>query len=254
MKFDLSHSTLAFLQNSVTYSAFDLNLYSDSKYSSQFWTSKDTSSFEVTKSGDPGITTTANLTLEFKDSVPNNLWYKFSLQNTDIIPSVKSQMIIDREAYGFTKINVVDSLYDGERTIVGVGTTTFTYNLARPPIKSGYGSTDSSPTYDTTSLTAKGTIKKVKVTNTGFSYKNLPGISSIVTTSGEDVILEAESKNLGSILATQWDANGVGWNYPSDPTLRGVANLPEILKIEPLSSFKSIGTVSYTHLTLPTKA
>ncbi len=244
LKFDLSHSTLAFIQNSVTYSAFDLNLYSDSRYSSQFWTSKSTSAFEVTKSGNPGITTTANLTLEFKDNVPDNLWYKFSLQNPDIIPNIKSEMIIDRESYGYTKINAVKTLYDGQQNVVGVGTTTFTYNLKRPPLKSGYGSTDSSPTYETTSLTANGTIKKVKVTNTGFSYKNLPGIASITSTLGAGALLEAESKNVGSILATEWDANGIGWAYPSDQTLRGVANLPEILKVEPLSSFKSIGVTS----------
>ena len=129
LKFDLSHSTLAFIQNSVTYSAFDLNLYSDSKYSNQFWTSKATSSFEVTKSGNPGVTTTAHLTLDLQDGVPDNLWYKFSLQNTDIIPQLKSEMIIDREAYGYTKINAVKSVYDGAQTVVGVGTTTFTYDL-----------------------------------------------------------------------------------------------------------------------------
>ena len=244
LKFDLSHSTLAFIQNSVSYSAFDLNLYSDSNYSNQFWTSKATSNFEVTKSGDPGITTTANLSIEMTDSVPDNLWYKFSLQNTDIIPSIKSEMVIDKEVYGYTKINAVKTVYDGEQTIVGVGTTTFTYDLLTVPLQSGYGSTDCTATYETTSLTADGPIEEVKVVSGGFSYKNVPGVSSITSNSGAGAILEPQSKSIGSILETQWDANGIGWAYPSDQTLKGVANLPEILKVEPLSSFESIGITS----------
>ena len=244
LKFDLSSTTLAFVQNSTNYSAFDLDLYSDSKYSNIFLTSKATSTFEVTKSGDVGITTTANLTVDFTDDVPDNLWYKFSLQNTDLIPAIKSELVNDTEAYGHNKVDVVKTVYDGKQTIVGVGTTTFTFNIKKAPVKAGYGETNSSSTYETTSTTAVGPIKKVRISNPGFSYKNVPGISSITTTLGEGGILEAESKSIGSILSEEFDANGVGFAYPSDETLRAVANLPEIIKVEPLSSFESIGITS----------
>ena len=244
LKFDLSSTTLAFINNSTNYAAFGLDIYSDSEFSNVFWSSKATSTFEVTKSGTVGVTTTANLTIDFTDDVPNNLWYKFSLQNTDIIPTIKSELVIDKEAYGYNKINVEKTVYDGKHTIVGVGTTTFTFNINRVPVKSGYGETNSSATYDTTSLTASGPIKKVQITNSGFAYKNLPGISSITTTDGEGAVLEAQSKNIGSILSNEFNANGIGFGYPSDETLRGVAGLPEVLKVEPLSSLESIGITS----------
>ena len=244
LKFDLSSTTLSFISNSTSYPAFDLDIYSDSEFSNVFWSSKATSTFEVVKSGTVGVTTTANLTIDFTDEVPNNLWYKFSLQNTDIIPTIKSELVIDRESYGYNKINVEKTAYDGKHTIVGVGTTTFTFNIKRPPVKSGYGETNSSSTYETTSLSAVGPIKKVQITNSGFSYKNLPGISSITTTAGEGAVLEAQSTNIGSILSNEFNANGIGFGYPSDETLRAVAGLPEILKVEPLSSFESIGITS----------
>ncbi len=244
LKFDLSSTTLSFISNSTNYSAFDLDLYSDNEFTNEFLSTKKTTTFEVTKSGDVGITTTANLTLSLTDDVPDNLWYKFSIQNPDLIPAVKSEIVLDREAYAYNKINAVDTVYDGRQTIVGVGTTTFTFNVKKVPVKAGYGETNSNSTYTTTSTTATGPINKVRVTNTGFGYKNLPGISSIASDSGTGAVLEADSTNFGAILSTEWDANGIGFGYPSDKTLRGVANLPEIVKVEPLSSFKSIGITS----------
>ena len=244
LKFDLSSTTLAFINNSTNYAAFDLDIYSDSNYSTLFLSSKATSTFEVTKSGTVGVTTTANLTIDFTDDVPNNLWYKFSLQNTDLIPTVKSELVNDTDAYAHNQIDVVKTVYDGRHVLSGIGTTTFTFSVNKAPLQSGYGTTDAGATYETTSTSAVGSIAKIKITNTGFGYKNVPGISSTKTTSGRGALLEAESTNIGSILSKQFDANGIGFGYPSDKTVRAVANLPEILKIEPLSSFESIGISS----------
>ena len=138
LKFDLSSTTLAFISNSTNYAAFDLDIYSDSNYSNIFLSSKATSSFEVTKSGTVGVTTTANLTIDFTDDVPNNLWYKFSLQNPDLIPSIKSELVNDTESYAHNQIDVVKTVYDGRHIVAGIGTTTFTFDDIQVHLQSGY--------------------------------------------------------------------------------------------------------------------
>ena len=47
------------------------------------------------------------------------------------------------------------------------------------------------------------------------------------------------SKNLFPIISNKMD--DVGYDYPTDNTLRPTANLPEILEIESLATFKRIG-------------
>ena len=59
---------------------------------------------------------------------------------------------------------------------------------------------------------------------------------------GSGAILQPQSTTIGNILNTKF--NNIGFDYPTDETVRGVANLPEILKMNILTSFESIGIAS----------
>ena len=74
LKFDLSDPSLSFTFNGIRYSAFDMNLYSDSAYTDLFVKNSDSTSFQVVKSGNPGIDATASLQLEYIDSIPDQLF------------------------------------------------------------------------------------------------------------------------------------------------------------------------------------
>ena len=244
LKFDLSDPSLAFVSNNNLYSAFDFNLYSDSFYRSLYLTSAKSSAFEVTKSGQVGIDSTANLTLFVSDFVPSVLWYSFKNVNTTFSPLSKRELLIDEDVSSFNQVNLVGSQYDGSHTVTGIASTSFTYNLSKVPDVVSYGSTNSSPTYDTSSLTAYGSITKAVVTNPGAGYRSLPGINTVRSGFGTDAILFPESRNIGQILNYQYSSKNIGFDYPSDYTLRTVANLPEILEIESLNSFVRIGISS----------
>ena len=244
LRFDLSDPSLSFSSNSNQYSAFDLNLYSDSFYRSLYLTSGKSSSFEVTKSGIPGVDATANLTIFVSDYVPSVLWYSFSNTNTIFSPLIKRQMIIDEDVSSYNQINLVPTDYDGRQNVSSIGTTSFTYNINKVPDVVSYGTTNAAPSYDTNSLTAYGSITDVQITNPGKGYRSLPGINTVRSGFGTDAILYPESKNIGQILNYRYSSNNIGFDYPSDTTVRTVANLPEILEIEPLNSFERIGISS----------
>ena len=251
--FDLSDSSLAFnVSGNINKSAFRMGLYSDDKFTQDFVTAGKNVGFAVTRSsidvGKPG----AQLTLSVLDDVPNNLWYKFSPDNLDQVPATKSEIIVDETVNSYNQINVVKSRYDGQYTVgtVGAAGDTFTYGLGTPPTKDYTSTVDvgSTPTsvsvYETDSSTVYGSINKLKILNAGSGYKNLPGIASVTSGFGTGAILFTESTNIGNIVDYKFNANCIGWDYPTDRTLRPVANLPEIVKIESLASFENIGITS----------
>ena len=244
LKFDLSDSSLSFVSNSNQYSAFDFNLYSDPTYRTLYQTSGKSQSFEVTKSGQIGVDTTANLTLTVNDDIPSVLWYSFTNVNSTFSPIIKRQLVVDSDVNSYNQINLANTKFDGLQKVTGIGTTSFTYNIGEVPEVVSYGATNASPSYDTNSTTAYGAITDVTVTNAGAGYRSLPGINTVRSGFGTNAILYPESRNIGQILNFKYSSNNIGFDYPTDTTLRTVANLPEILEIEPLNSFDRIGISS----------
>ena len=247
--FDLSDSSLSFFSSGDQYSAFSLGLYRDNEFSTPFyttakpWISGTPVGFAVTFSGEVGFVGAA-LTVQVSNETPVNLWYKFDVDTVDKITAIKKQLIIDKDQDSWNQINLVKTAYDGEYEISGVGSTTFQYTVNQIPDTSSFNSDTSKSTYETNSATAYGSIAQIKMLDGGFGYKSLPGITSVVSGLGTGAILFAESKNIGQIIDQRFNANGIGWDYPTDETLRPIANLPEILKIQSLMRFESIGISS----------
>ena len=237
--FDLSDSSLSSLNASTLYSAFDMNLYRDSNYSDRFEGSLTNNTFEVKKSGKVGIDANANLTLVVNDNIPKNLFYIFTNANSDFIESTKKEIIVDEEVTGFNKIDIVNSSYQGEFVLTGVGTTSFNYDISKIPERSSYSSINGELSYTTRSTNAYGGIADIEVTYKGSNYKDIVGVSTIVgIVTGRGAILEPSSNTIGKIVSTKIE--NIGFNYPTDNTLRPTTNLPEVLLLESLTSFEEI--------------
>jgi hypothetical protein len=88
-----------------------------------------------------------------------------------------------------------------------------------------------------------GAISDIEVTNKGKNYYALPGISTVVTEFGKNALLEASSSSIGKIEKTK--INDIGFDFPSDFTLRPSVSLNQVIKVEPLSSLKSVGVSSF---------
>ena len=244
IKFDLSDQSLSFISNGIRYPAFDLRIFSDIEFNNRFLTSGKGDTFEILSSGQVGITTTANLTISATDNLPSILWYKFETVNPSIIPSVKSELVIDKDVNAYNQIDVVKTEIDGPRTVTGIGTTTFTFVVPKSPEVISYGSTNAESSYTTNSRTAYGAIDNVRIIDPGFGYRSIPSISSIRSGFGTGALIEVGGSQVGKLLNSQFVSDNIGFDYPSDSTLDIVAGVPEIIKLNPLSSFQSIGISS----------
>ena len=247
LKFDLSDPSLSFLSNGVRYSAFKMSVYLDQEFNKEFVTTgkKEDKSFEVSTGGSVGVSTDANLTVEISDYVPIRLYYKFDPINTSIVSESQRGLVIDIDSLPFNQINVEKSKYDGKQLLTGTGSTTFTYELPTAPETNLYTKSDSDSSYTTESLRAYGPITEIEILNNGGGYTRLPKITKVTSGLGTDAILEAQSENIGNILKTRFDSKNIGFDYPTDETLRPEANLPEILEMESLTSFEFIGISSF---------
>ena len=243
VKFNLSDPSLCSFVGLSSYAAFDFNLYTDKEFKNPFYSTSVDNSFEVSKSGVIGISTNANLTLVVGDEIPKVLHYKFNPVQNDLIDDIKKQIVIDREVVGYNQIEIKESIYSGLFPTAGIGTTTtFSYEILNTPEKSSYTPSEGSLKYFTNSTTSYGGISKVEITSQGKNYSEIVGVSSIKTGIGTQALFEVSSDSIGKINSTRIE--DIGFDYPTDNTLRPVLNLPEILIMDSLNSFESIGISS----------
>ena len=241
--FDLSDSSLAYVKSGVSYPAFELNIYSDPQFSNKFDSSKSTTSFEVSKTGNAGVDANAKTTLSFNDDISGFLYYRLDPINLDDNTDVNKEIVVDYETDNNNKIVTQNSLYSGNYSvIVGVSTVQFQYNVAQTPERSSYSSSEVTLDYTVSSGLAFGPIKDIKLQNKGINYKKLPFIKSITSGIGTDAVLEVNSENIGAIQKTSID--DIGFDYSSDFSVRPSALLPYSLKVDNLSSIDSIGVTS----------
>jgi hypothetical protein len=241
--FNLSDSSLSYLQGSNLYPAFKLEFFSDSNFTKNYFTNSENRSFNIKNVGVVGITTNASAILTITKNTPKTLYYNLIPIYDENIPEVKKLISIDFDVLSNNKIQIKNSGYNGEHPITVGTTTTFTYTLENKPESNSYNSISSIIKYDTNSKTGIGSITKVKILDGGKNYYSFPLISSIRSVDGNNAILELFSDSIGRVKKTR--ITDIGFDFPSDFTLKPSLGLPQIVKIDPLSSFESIDVVSF---------
>jgi len=240
--FDLSDSSLSYTSSS-TKPAFDFNLYTDSQFKNKFEFSGLSQVSEVTKEGIIGIDATAKLTISTTNNLPKKLYYNLTPINLDNNLETKIEIISDNEQQNNNIITFGESNYSGEYIISGITTNTFQYSLSNISSNEGnYTPSNSIINYTTTSLSAFGGVEKIVDRDKNKKYNTIPPISEINTNTGTNLLVDAVSSNIGRINKTK--LNDIGYDYPSDLTIRPKAKIPQVLKLESLSIFESIGVTS----------
>jgi hypothetical protein len=231
--FDLSDSSLSEFNGFETVPSFDFEIFTDDNFSNKFYTTYETSNFNLTKSGKIGIDPTANVTLKNDGNLPNELYY-------NVISKTDKAVYTDREYNNnYNKINFTESYYSGSYVVSGVGTTAFSYTIPNIPEKSSY---NGNVKYITNSSNATGPIDKITVTSGGGGYQFLPGISSVTTKNGSNAILEVVSSSIGRINSVK--INDIGYDYPADLSLSPLTQTPLVLKVNPQTTLKYVGIAS----------
>jgi hypothetical protein len=241
--FDLSDSSLSYTQQSTLYPAFDLKFFKDSNFTENYDSNSDNQFFEVQRIGAVGITSDAKVTLSINENTPENLYYKLIPIYNGTLPENKKLINEDREVLSNNEIQILNSQYNGIYNIIVGSSTSFTYDVAKVPEEDLYILGISSIKYETSSLNAYGSISKIKILNRGQNYYSLPQILSVTSGIGTGAILEPSSTSIGKIKSIK--INDIGFDFPSDLTMRPSVAIPQVVKVDPLSSFESIGISSF---------
>jgi hypothetical protein len=230
--FDLSDSSLI---------GFDFNIFEDSEYNNIFYGFKD---FDVFKNGVVG-NFGSNLILNIKDSNVKKLYYTLTIPNIDNIFFEKLEYFNDRlNILDNNTIILNDSVYSGEKNISGIGTNFFEFNLNTIPESFNYtNNIDALIKYTTKSKNTLGPISEVKIISKGKNYKKLPIIKEISTESGTGAFLKVGTNSIGKIQKIIIE--DIGFNYFSDNSLRPFSKIPEVLRVNPLSTLDEIRVIFF---------
>jgi len=241
VSFAVTDTSLSVTSSGSTFPAFKLDFYKDSNFRDEFKTTGLARDFEVSGIGTIGVTDPAAVNVRTNETVPQNLFYKFTPINIDIAPTSKTEVFVDKEQDSANTISIVNSSYQVDEYPTGIGSTTFKFNLVEKPESTSYTSSDGSFYYTHKSAVATGPIDTINIKTSNLNYENLPGITSIGSSTGSGALIRLNG-SMGPIRRI--NTIDVGYNYPSDPTFKMIANTPEILRVEELNSFESIGVSS----------
>ena len=223
--FDLSDNSLV---------GYKFKLYYDQNYNNEFISTPSSNSFTLSGIGTIGVSTNASLTINYSESLPTQLYY--NLEKSGYISTS------DKEVSDYSEILFVDSAYNSNYTISGIGLTTFVISLSQKPEKLSYSQNECDKLrYTTTSLSAKGPINKINIVSGGSGYKKLPTFIGSNSVSGKDAYITPKSTSIGN--AKEVRIVNEGFQYSSDKTLQPIAFISPLITIK---NSNTIGIITVT--------
>jgi hypothetical protein len=161
---------------------------------------------------------------------PQELYYTLS-------PLSGRPVSLDTDVISGGRIVLLENSYDGRYSVIPTSDTSFRLNLKNKPRYLGTINFNKA-TYSTTSKTAKGPIKTIKVNQKGKFYNKIPKITSILTTSGSGELLTTVSSTIGKVDTLERVKDG--FDYPTDGTLLPKLSIPTIAILNKVSNVKSV--------------
>ena len=212
---------------------YTLRFYTDSEFNSKF------NSTGITTSGSFGDSNTdTKISIKDTTNLPKELFYRIEGLDdkyTDTFPSS-----VYTETDNQPKISFVDSKFNKQHRVSGVGSTTISFTLAGTAETTSYDSTGfSTAFYSSDSNSIKGGINSIEIINPGNLLSDLPVVSSIGSTSGINAVVSIESEDIGQIRAVTVSDQGL--ELTNNKTLTPKADAYTILKLKNAFTLESIG-------------
>ena len=173
---------------------YSLNFYKDSQFKSKF------NSTGITTAGSFGDSNTdTKISINNTTELPE-LFYRIEGLDGNYTNTFPSSVYTETE--NKPKISFVESKFNKEHRVTGVGSTTISFTLAGTAETTSYDSTGfSTAFYSSDSTSIQGGINSVEIINQGNLLSDLPTISSIGSTTGINAILSIDSEGIGQIRA-----------------------------------------------------
>ena len=222
---------------------YDLKIYREKEFVNEFISVSDSDTFNVVSTGSTvGLGTLAEslLTINYSKNIPSRLFY--TLEKSGYISTA------DTKVKNYSTINYIDSEYNGEYKVYGItgvgNTTTFKISPVEIPSVLNYERDQCDKLeYSTKSLSApSGSISKVKIISKGFNFEKLPKFIDVTSKEGINANINAVSSTIGQPKNLRF--KDIGYDYPSDKTLRPEAFVPPVINIDNVDTIKDFDIVS----------
>lgn len=239
IRFNLGDSSLSYVDGTTQLTAFDFKIYTDSSYQNEYITDQ-FGNFVVKQTGRIGVDNDAKVEITVNGLTPRFLYYVLSPKEVKGISELKSGSIVDSyRVQNPGQIEITEQGLSGGHVVVSTSTSSFVYDSPRSyPGITSFTSTDSSLNYVTRSINATGPIHDVYVANGGFGYKSIVGIVTVATETGSGAKVRIVTDSIGGKKV--FKTEDVGWDYPTDVTLKPTAKLPDVLILDQKLSFDTI--------------
>ena len=231
----VNNNDLIFYVSDSSLSGYDFNFYYDSDFKNEFVSIGTTNSFTVEKNGTIGVGTTSTVILRYNNQNPLNVFY--TIEKGGFISTS------DRDVVNASRINYINSEYEGSYIAFGVGSTSFNISLNNVPEKLNYLSTETDNlSYSTNSTSVLGGVASINLASGGLGFKKFPIISTITSTSGINAKILALSKSINKINKVR--ILDPGFEYHSDKTLRPEARISPTITLINSDIISNIEVVS----------
>jgi len=238
----IKNNNLVFNLSDTSLSGYEFKIYYDQNFNNEFVSTASTSGFNLSGVGTVGVSSTATFSINYDSNLPSKLYY-----NLEKLGNINTS---DTEVTNYSEILFVDSYYNSNYSISGIGSTTFNICLTNTPEKLKYSQNECDIlTYTTNSLSAKGSIDKINIVSGGVGYKKLPAFTGSDSIDGQDAYIITKSQNIGN--AREVRIINDGFEYSSDKTLQPTAYISPSISIKNSNTIDTItvidGGTGYTN-------
>ncbi len=234
----IRNSDLKFNLQDTSLRGYQLKIYRDKNFNNEYISSGDSRDFNVVGLGSVGFGTDSDssLTLNYSNNIPSRLYY--GLEKGGYISTA------DTEVKAYSEIRYENSEYNGTYSVFGISTTSSTTEFKISPFRypnilSYISAECDTLEYSTKSSNAlNGSISKVRVISEGFNFDKLPSFEDVTSVNGRNANIIGISTSIGRIKKTR--LRDIGYDYPSDKTLRPEAFVPPIVTVDNLDTIQEI--------------
>ena len=177
----------------------------------------------------------SKVSVRFTPQVPQVLYYKV---NSELPTKVVE---VDTDIDQYNKIIVNNSIFTGKATISSVTSNTFKYNIFQNTEKVGYTTAVADLSYLLVTGNEGGPIGQIDLISGGLSYKDIPQVT-IASTTGSSALLKAKGSSIG--VLDNVGLIDIGYDYPTDRTLRPEASVPQVVFLKDNFSVSNVAITS----------
>ena len=215
---------------------YDINFYKDNDFQCRY------ESTNIKRDGviGDGVAGT-QIIVDIDKDLLNDFYYRVEGDDANFTSTFPTS--VDETVDNYSTITKVESKFNQNYKITGIGDTTFTFTLVGAAETTLYTPAGfSTGFYSTSSATAIGGIHSVKVVNDGNSIKEFPAITSIGTTTGVNADLKITNTDIGEVTDALVTIPGI--DFSEDTTIKPKTDSSLVIRLKNIRTLKGVGIVT----------